>query len=54
MEKVERRDIEHPSAAIDNSIPASSDGHYLLWYTGDGENSASPNRIGLATGRDTP
>ena len=45
-------DVKHPSAAIESSIPANTDGHYLLWYSGDGENNANPNRIGLATGRD--
>jgi hypothetical protein len=43
-------DLEHPSAWIDVTIPAGTDGHFMLWYTGDAEGSATPNRIGLATG----
>ncbi|MFN0057691.1 MAG: hypothetical protein ACKVX7_04470 [Planctomycetota bacterium] len=47
-------DIEHPCAAIIETVPAATVGHFLLWYTGDGENGASPNRIGLARGRNGP
>ncbi|MDH4036162.1 MAG: hypothetical protein OEX18_13005 [Candidatus Krumholzibacteria bacterium] len=43
-------DLEHPAASIDASIPAGTEGHFLLWYTGDSEGSATPNRIGLAKG----
>lgn len=43
-------DLEHPVAAIIYSVPANMEGHFLLWYTGDGEANASPNRIGLAKG----
>ena len=45
-------DVEHPSAFIDENLPSTTRGHYLLYYTGDGENGASPNRIGLAEGVD--
>ena len=41
-------DLEHPFAAID------PDGDVLLWYTGDGEGNATPNRIGLARGELVP
>ena len=44
-------DIEHPSALLQPAIPATSEGHFLLYYTGDGEANATPNRIGLARGR---
>ncbi|MFQ5653665.1 MAG: hypothetical protein ACE5GW_02910, partial [Planctomycetota bacterium] len=47
-------DLEHPMALIDPGLPATQDGHFRLWYTGDGENGASPNRIGFATGRTGP
>ncbi len=47
-------DLEHPSALIDLAVPAGTEGHYLLWYSGDGENGASPGRIGFAAGRDRP
>ncbi|MCI0650497.1 MAG: hypothetical protein L0Z55_01290 [Planctomycetes bacterium] len=47
-------DLEHPSAALDIAVPSNLAGHYLLWYSGDGENGASPNRIGFAAGRDGP
>ena len=43
-------DLEHPTAVIIPSIAVNVEGHYLLWYTGDGEAGASPNRIGLAKG----
>ena len=43
-------DLEHPVAAIIYSIPENVEGHFLLWYTGDGEGGASPNRIGLVKG----
>ncbi len=43
-------DLEHPTAAIIPTIPLNIEGHYLLWYTGDGEGGASPNRIGLVKG----
>ncbi len=43
-------DLEHPTAAIIPSIAVNVEGHYLLWYTGDGEGGASPNRIGLVKG----
>ena len=43
-------DLEHPSAAIIYSIPPAVEGRFLLWYTGDGEGGASPNRIGLVKG----
>ena len=35
---------------VDSSVPAATEGHFLLWYTGDGEGGASPNRIGFAAG----
>lgn len=41
-------DLEHPFAAIDPN------GDVLLWYTGDGEGNATPNRIGLARGELVP
>lgn len=47
-------DLEHPSATIVATIPEDSSGHFLLYYTGDGENNATPNRIGLALGRRGP
>jgi hypothetical protein len=47
-------DLEHPAAALISSIAPSVEGHFLLWYTGDGEGGASPNRIGLASGRAGP
>lgn len=47
-------DLEHPSAVIIDTIPNDVTGHFLLYYTGDGENGASPNRIGLALGRAGP
>ncbi len=43
-------DLEHPCAFIDTSLPVNLEGHFLLWYTGDAEGSATPNRIGLAQG----
>jgi hypothetical protein len=43
-------DLEHPCALIDASVPVNLEGHFLLWYTGDAEGSATPNRIGLAKG----
>jgi len=43
-------DLEHPSAYIDTSVPPELEGHFLLWYTGDAEGSATPNRIGFAKG----
>ena len=47
-------DLEHPTVYLDLSVPATTEGRYLLWYTGDGENGATPNRIGLAKGNDLP
>ncbi len=47
-------DLEHPSAVIDPSLTPADEGFFLLWYTGDGENAVSPNRIGLARGRELP
>ena len=47
-------DLEHPTAVIRSSVPSTTEGHFLLWYTGDGEGSVSPNRIGLARGADAP
>jgi hypothetical protein len=47
-------DLEHPAAAIDDDVPAATVGHFLLWYTGDGEGGAVPNQIGLARGRNGP
>lgn len=44
-------DLEHPTVAIIPTIPSNVEGHFLLWYTGDGEGGASPNRIGLVKGR---
>ncbi len=44
-------DLEHPTAVLMPGIPVGVEGHFLLWYTGDGEANASPNRIGLAKGR---
>jgi hypothetical protein len=43
-------DLEHPTAVIVYTIPQAIEGHFLLWYTGDGEGGASPNRIGLVKG----
>jgi len=43
-------DLEHPTVAIVYTIPVNIEGHFLLWYTGDGEGGASPNRIGLVKG----
>ena len=43
-------DLEHPTAAIIPTIAVNIEGHYLMWYTGDGEGGASPNRIGLVKG----
>ena len=43
-------DLEHPSAYIYEAVPEGVEGRYLLYYTGDAEASATPNRIGLATG----
>lgn len=47
-------DLEHPAAVLVESIAANQIGRYLLYHTGDGENGASPNRIGLRRGRDGP
>jgi len=47
-------DLEHPCAVIDASVPAELKGHFLLWYTGDAEGSATPNRIGFAAGMAGP
>jgi hypothetical protein len=44
-------DLEHPSATIITTIPANQEGRFLLFYTGDGENNVTPNRVGLAKGR---
>lgn len=44
-------DLEHPTALINYKIAPNLEGHFLLWYTGDGEEGASPNRIGLVKGR---
>ena len=44
-------DLEHPTAYIDYNFAPNIEGHFLLWYTGDGEEGASPNRIGLVKGR---
>jgi hypothetical protein len=44
-------DLEHPSGFIVDTVDADVSGHFLLWYTGDGENNVTPNRIGLARGR---
>ncbi|MCA8959857.1 MAG: hypothetical protein KDC38_05065 [Planctomycetes bacterium] len=43
-------DLEHPSVRIDPGVPVSEQGFILLYYTGDGENGVTPNRIGLARG----
>jgi hypothetical protein len=43
-------DLEHPTAFVDESIAPNVEGHFLLWYSGDGEGGVSPNRIGLAQG----
>lgn len=45
-------DIEHPAIAIDSSLGKTDVGYYLMYYTGDGENGTSPNRIGLRRGRE--
>ncbi|MGE3165174.1 MAG: hypothetical protein AB7O52_09740 [Planctomycetota bacterium] len=44
-------DLEHPAASIilDSTTMQKV---YLLYYTGDGENNTSPNRIGLRRGVD--
>ncbi len=47
-------DVEHPCAVIIGSIPENIEGHFLLYYSGDSENSTTPNRIGLASGRTGP
>jgi hypothetical protein len=44
-------DLEHPAVWIDEAVNPGVTGHFLLWYTGDGEANVSPNRVGLARGR---
>lgn len=43
-------DLEHPTAVLDFGFMRGDVGFVLLWYTGDGENGANGNRIGLARG----
>lgn len=43
-------DLEHPCVVVDPSVPRGVSGHFLVWYAGDAEANASPNRIGLARG----
>ena len=43
-------DLEHPFVLVDDSVSPDVRGHFLLWYTGDGEGNSSPNRVGLARG----
>jgi hypothetical protein len=43
-------DLEHPSVWIDLARDRDESGHFMLWYTGDGEGNSSPNRIGFARG----
>jgi hypothetical protein len=44
-------DIEHPAIVIDDGVAPTSAGYFLLYYAGDSESNATPNRIGLAVGK---
>ncbi len=46
-------DVRQPCAWIDDSVPPSVEGAFLLWYAGDIENGGpnSANHIGFAKGR---